>query len=316
MLRASQHQTKRGSALLSALFIMTLVAIAVTAMSTRLQLDIYRTGLTLTSDKLYLASQAVTFWAMDRLAIKNGQFKIGDKNGVLADFPPHLQHLYPDMIMKGKLYDMQSQFNLNNLQDKKYRLLFFKLLENTHVKMSAVQRKLLINAILYWISPYQPGRGHDEYLDFYLKQKPSYLPGYQPMQSISELRLVRGVSAQLYREMLPNITVLPEITPININTAPKIVLMSLGNGLNEAQVEEVIRARGEKGITTMEKAAALLQKLDLPRDQITIESTYYLSVATVSSEDLNLTTYAIIKRSKDNQGHISVGIVREGLNTI
>ena len=316
MPQASQHQTKRGSALLSALFIMTLVAIAATAMSTRLQLDIYRTGLTLTSDKLYLASQAVTFWAMDALSIKNIQFKVSDKSGDLADFPPHLQHLYPDVVMKGKLYDMQSQFNLNNLQDKKYHLLFFKLLENMHIKMSTAERKLIIDAILYWISPYQPGRGHDVYLDFYMKQNPSYLPAHQPMQSISELRLVRGINTGLYRALSPNIMVLPEITPININTASKTLLMSLGNGLNGAQVEEVIRARGEKGITTMEKLAELLQKLDLPRDQITIESTYYLSVATVSSGDLNLVTYAVIKRSKDHQGHVTVGIVRESLNTI
>lgn len=316
MLRVSQYQTKRGSALLSALFIMTLVAIAATAMSTRLQLDIYRTGLTITSDKLYLASQAVTFWAMDTLATKRGPFALGNKDGSLADFPQHLQRLYPDMTMKGKLYDMQSQFNLNNLQDKKYHLLFFKLLENTQIKMSASQRKLLINAILYWISPYQPGRGHDEYLSYYTKQSPAYLPGYQPMQSTSELRLVQGISAKLYHAMLPNITVLPEMTPININTAPKALLMSLGNGLNEAQVEEIMHARGEKGITTMEKVAELLQKLDLPREQITIESNYYLSVATVSSDDFSLTTYVVIKRSKDNQGHISVGIVRESLNTV
>jgi general secretion pathway protein K len=63
----NRTQSHRGSALISALFIMTLVAIAATAMSTRLQLDIYRTRLTLITDKLYLASQYVTFWAMSEL---------------------------------------------------------------------------------------------------------------------------------------------------------------------------------------------------------------------------------------------------------
>ena len=60
-----------GSALISALFIMTLVAIAATAMSTRLRLDIYRTSTHINSDKLYLASQAVTWWAMDKLSAQN-----------------------------------------------------------------------------------------------------------------------------------------------------------------------------------------------------------------------------------------------------
>ena len=60
-----------GSALLSALFIMTLIAIAATAMSTRLQLDIYQTRMTINSDKLYLASDVVKFWAMEQLKQKS-----------------------------------------------------------------------------------------------------------------------------------------------------------------------------------------------------------------------------------------------------
>src|SRR5438128_155496 len=58
---------RNGSALLSALFLMTLIAIAATAMSTRLQLDIYRTRLSFHSAQLNLASEVVGFWAMDRL---------------------------------------------------------------------------------------------------------------------------------------------------------------------------------------------------------------------------------------------------------
>jgi general secretion pathway protein K len=54
-----QPKKDPGGALLTALFIMTLVAIVATAMSTRLQLDIYRTRLIVTYDKLYLASQAI-----------------------------------------------------------------------------------------------------------------------------------------------------------------------------------------------------------------------------------------------------------------
>lgn len=312
----SHKQKNRGSALLSALFIMTLVAIAATAMSTRLQLDIYRTGLTITSDKLYLASQAVSFWAMDALANKHNQLLLSDKQGKVADFPLNLQRLYPDVIMKGQLYDMQAHFNLNNLQDRRYYLFFLKLLENSHTNTSEAQRKLLFSSILYWISPYQSGRGHDEYLDFYLKQKPPYWPGYQLMQSSSELLLVKGIGAELFHTLSPYLSVLPEVVPLNINTAPKLLLRSLGAGLSESQAEEIMQARGEKGITNLEKITELLQKLDLPKEQVTLESSYYLSVATTSSEDLTLTTYTLLKRSKDKQGHIVVGIIRESLNTI
>ena len=316
MLQINQTLKKQGSALLSALFIMTLVAIAATAMSTRLQLDIYRTSIALTSDKLYLASQAVTFWAMNTLTMNNNEFIVGGENGKVANLPRYYQQNYPDVVINGALYDLQSRFNINNLRDKRFQLLFYKLMENAHVKLNAKQQKILLNAIYNRINIYQPGRGHDQAIEYYLSRKPPYLPGYQPMQSISELRLVQGVNAELYQKLLPYITVLPEVTPVNLNTASKTVLMSLGNGLTEANIEELIETRGQEGIKSMDKLTLLLQKFDIPKDQITIESNYYLSVATTSSADIYLTTFTIIKRSKDNMGNISVGIVQESLNTL
>ena len=310
------RQSNRGSALISALFIMTLVAIAATAMSTRLQLDIYRTRLTISSDQLYLASQAVTFWAMDTLVIDNIRLTRNKKPGKLTDYPSKLQHVYPDVIIAGELYDLQALFNLNNLQDKKFNPLFFNLLEHTQLKKSKEESKKLTDAISHWVSPYQPARGHDDHLNFYLKQLPPYLPSYQPMRSISELRLVRGVSNEIYQTLLPYVTVLPEITPVNLNTAPKQLLMSLGNGLSDTQVEELLQARGKKGFTNVQDISLLLQKLDIPNDQITLESAYYLNIATATSQDIALTTYTMIKRSKDQKGHITIGIVKQSLNTM
>ena len=304
----------RGSALITALFIMTLVAIAATAMSLRLQLDIYRTQLTLTNDKLYLASQAVTFWAMSNLTENNNHSQISSKVNAIVYYPSQLEHAYPAVITKGSLHDLQAFFNINNLQDSKFHPQFARLMENVLKKSTAEERKTLINAIQYWINPYQPERGHDDHLNAYLTQKPAYLPGYQPMQSISELRMVNGMSAKMYQSLLPFITVLPEKTFININTAPKSVLMTLVNGLSETDIDELLQARGKKGIKNAEKLHQLLQKLDIPSDQVTIESTYFLSTAAVVSEDLSLKTYTVIKRTKDRNGRLSISIVSEYLN--
>ncbi len=60
----------------------------------------------------------------------------------------------------------------------------------------------------------------------------------------------------------------------------------------------------------------ILQKLDLSREQITLESTYYLSIADTSSADLALKTYTLFKRTKDREGNITIGIIRESLNTL
>lgn len=307
---------KEGGALISALFIMTIIAIAATAMSTRLQLDIYRTRLTVSSDKLYLASQAITFWAMGTLADEKKHFTHQNKKGEILSFPIKWQQMYPNVTLTGGIYDLQARFNINDLLNNKFHPLFFKLLEKTLSKQTDSQRKALLGAIYYWISPYQPERGHDEFLNYYAKQRPPYLPAYQPMQSISELRLVRGVSSDIYNILQPYLTALPEVTAVNINTAPKTLLMSLGNGLTASQAGEIIEARGEEGITDLKDVTQLLQKFDIPNEQITIDSKYYLCIATAQSPDIDLTIYTVLKRQKEGpKGRMTVGIVSQSINT-
>lgn len=306
----------KGSALLSALFIMTLVAIAATAMSLRLQLDIYRTRLTVSSDKLYLASQVVTFWAMDKLKGKNISSKTIGERGKLIDYPPTLGSLYPGITTKGSLYDMQALFNLNNLSDKKFQPLFINILEHSLPQFSASDRQELVKEITYWLSPYQATHGRDYQSTYYLKQHPPYLPAFQLMQSPSELRLIKHIDALVYQTLLPFITVLPELTPININTAGHLILKSLGNGLNETQLNELLQARDQGGFRDLKTLSPLLQKLNIAGDQITLESIYYLNVALTSSDLLNLITYTVLKRSVDKHGHISVSIISESINTL
>ena len=306
--KSSSNIASRGSALVSALFIMTLVAIAATAMSTRLQFDIYRTHLSVSSDQHYLATQAVTFWGMGAINNKGIRFGRSHEGGKIVSFPSKLQQLYPDITISGGVYDLQAFFNLNNVQDKKFHPLFFRLLEHTFMQKGNGNPKALLLAIYHWISPYQPARGHDN--------SGQGLPSNQLMRSISELLLVRGFNDEVYQTLLPYISALPEVTPININTAPRWLLACLGNGLTETQLDELIDARGKNGFANLQKAFKILQKLDIPNDQITTESNYFLIVATATSEDVHLTSYTIIKHKKDPKGPVSMGIVSESLNTM
>lgn len=298
------YSNQRASALISALFIMTLVAIAATAMSTRLQSDIHRAMLTQTSDKLYLASQAVTYWAMAQL-----KKPTWSRTARSYRFPKNAQFITPSIETEGIVYDLQAVLNVNNLQDNAYKPLFERLLPRS-------KRHLVSRAIQQWISPYHLDAGQDATLTYYLKQRPPYLPGYQPMQSLTELRLVRGMSQALYQQLEPLLTVLPEITPININTAPKAILALLAPDLSDEALEALLQARHGEGIATFESKAMLFQKLHIPREQITLESTYYLSVATTKAHDLSLTTYTLLKRSNPPNGPRQVQILSERIQSL
>lgn len=288
---------RKGSALLSALLIMTLIAIAATAMSTRLQLDIYRTSMAMESEKRYLASQAVLFWGMD--ALSNNPLKL---KGPVLLYPKALRNVAPGTQLQGELTDLQAKFNINNLRDPQYRGIFLNLLKNTQPNLSADEREAILTAIVEWISPYQPGRGVDKFLTYYTNQKPAYLPGYQPMVYPSALRQVQGISPTIYNALQPYITALPETTPININHAPRIVLESLGRGLSDAEVSELLMVRGKTGAEKQAELDQLLLKLQLNAAQVTLESQYFLITITASSAARTNRYQYILQRKRTTRG--------------
>ncbi|MCE0723971.1 MULTISPECIES: type II secretion system minor pseudopilin GspK [Legionella] len=309
-----QIKTIKGSALLTALFIMTLVAIVATAMSTKVQLDIYRTKLILTHDKIYLASQAVTFWALGELNNKNNKFAKADAQGIVSVIPHDMEHIDSTVTLRGALYDLQAQYNINNLENRKSMLGFINLIGVALPQIPEAERVKLTLAVNDWLSPYDLARGKDNYLSYYMSQKPPYYPSHQLMSSKSELRLVKDVSAPLYLALEPLITTLPESTPININTAPIKVLKSLSSSMKETQLNELLKARKENGIKDLSKVSDILKKLNIANDQITIESTYFLSIASATSDNLTLTVYTVFKRSRDKNQKISVNVLRESFN--
>ena len=306
--------TARGSALLSALFLMTLVAIAATAMSTRLQLDIYRTRLSIESDKVNLASQAVAFWAMDSLVNPKTQLTPLDEAGRVLNYPKLLKTIYPAISLDGQLYDLQARFNLNNMTDVLYQSVFLSLLKNNVKDAELNTLKYIRAATVNWVSVYRPSAGFDEWMTYYSQQKPPYLPAWQPMQSVSEFRMVAGVTAKIYQSVVSLITALPTQTAINLNTASKKVLMALGDGLSEQQVEELLQMRQEKGLLMPSDIEIMIKKFNIPAKQISVESDYYLSVATATSTDLTIKHYTVLHRTKDRQGRLSVSILSETLN--
>lgn len=303
-----------GGALLTALFIMTLVAIVATAMSTRLQLDIYRTRLMIIHDKMYLASQGVTFWSLSELKNNKNKFTQANAQGMVKEFPKNYQSIYQQVTLSGGLYDLQARFNLNNLLEKQYVLPFTNLLGILVPNLNTLDKKNFVLAIKNWLGPYDLAQGNDVFASFYQSQKPAYNSSHQLMKSLSELRLVKDVSASFYLALEPYVTVLPETTPVNINTASPKVLMSLGNGLNSAQISELMMARGETGIIQLKEINELLRKIDLPMKQITVESTYFLSISVAQSDEFKLKIYTLLKRDKDKKGKVSVRIIRQSMN--
>lgn len=105
----------------------------------------------------------------------------------------------------------------------------------------------IVQAILDWVDPDSETRfpnGAED--DYYLGRDPPYRAANRPFADVRELRLVRGVTPEIYAHLAPLVTALPQTTPVNANTAPVEVLMSLGPLIDRGIAEQVVNARSAR----------------------------------------------------------------------
>lgn len=114
-----------------------------------------------------------------------------------------------DGVVRGQIVDAQACFNLNSIQGDD-------IIKNNNVPYPAkVFQQLLINLQIEPLRATQITTA----LRNRLNTENSSVTGSQLMQDVSELRMIAGVDANLYRTLLPYVCVLPtSILLVNINT--------------------------------------------------------------------------------------------------
>lgn len=311
---------QKGTALITALFIMAIVAIAATAMSERLQIAIQRTTLTNRVERLYLIAQASDFWAMGVLyknLQKNKQRYL--KKEAIDQMPIGFEkNKDGDAIVSARLTDAQAKFNLNNLSNPDFIKPFTRLIHYVDPKTSENQAEKIAEATANWVNK-TPNSVADIY---YLQMKPPYRAAHQLMADKSELRLVQGVSQSLYLKLKPYIVALPETTPININTATKPIYVSLG--INVALLDQLLQYRRQKKsfktindflteINKLQKNLPEKQKLKLKQKELTVISQFFLCQIQVKIDKQQLNLLTLIER-KISGKRVSISILQQDRN--
>jgi general secretion pathway protein K len=271
---------QRGSAIIIALFVMSLAAIISVSMLSRSSIATRRTVLMLNADQSQLYAQASVNWAIDLL--KNNLKQ--QKTGRLTDtFPIQSKtDTVNGYVIESSIEDMQGYFNLNNLTKQDY------LSDMTNIILAASD----------WIGP-----GKSETLNaYYGKLNPPYRAPHKAMASVSELRLVRGMTPEIYNELLPYITALPIATQINVNTAPAMVIMSLSKTLTP-EGARTIEAR-RKAMPFIDAGSFmnfdLVKNNQVTADQITVLSSYFLVKTSVKVGRQQTVLYTLLNRVTKN----------------
>jgi len=84
-------------------------------------------------------------------------------------------------------------------------------------------------------------------------------------KSLAELSWL-GLSERTLAQLQPYVTLLPERTPVNLNTAPAEVLHASVPGLDLAQAEQLVQARAARPIDTLMDASRLVNNPEVQFD--------------------------------------------------
>jgi len=290
---------ERGVALITAVLMVALATILAVEVSFRGMLDQRRSGTLFALDQGYEIALGAEAWAADFLR-KDAQESQTDHFGeVWAQPLPPLP--IDGGTVEGRLEDQQGLFNLNNLR-----------FQDGTVNEPAVQQleRLLTwleieptwaSAIADWVDENrEPGFPNGAEDSVYTGQIPPHLAANMPVTRVSELMVLPEFGLERYLRLRPFVTALPSGTPLNVCTAPGIVLDSLSEDTREFGLNPEDLANRRKGacFPTLQDLRGALGDAAFTQLQnsLTESSSYFRATVWVTIGTTQFTLYSLLVR--------------------
>ena len=196
-----------------------------------------------------------------------------------------------------RVSDAQGLFNLNNLVTngapsttdiEMFRRLLESLLLNPELRY----------ALLDWLdidNNVSPAGAEDtEYLAL---SKP-YRAANRLLESVDELRLIRGFDAKTVEKLRPYVVALPGRTTVNVNTAPELVLAALFTTPPLAALKLLVDSRATQPFTDAANFASRVPPSNVPLTSLYgVATSYFLVNIDIRYGRLQRRTLALIQRA-------------------
>ena len=286
-------RSQRGLALITAVLVVAIVATVATTLALGEQVWFRQAqNMTDRAQAISLRQGAVSYAAI-LLGRDGAQNQVDHLKEIWAQPLPPLP--VENGMIAFKVDDAQGRLNLNNLVRSGAPsvadiAMFQRLLTSQGLDPGASE------ALVDWLDPdsnARPGGAEDTE---YLSLPQPYRAANQPLQSVDELRLVKGFSAKAVEKLRPYVTALPAPTTVNVSTAPDQVLAALTN-LSVTALKPLLDGRVDKPFMTIEEFKAQLPsgtKIDVAYG---VNTGYFLVTIDIRFGRLQRQTLALIQRT-------------------
>lgn len=282
----------RGVALIMVLLAMALVVMLAAGMTQHLSVRVYKASHYLTQTQGYSVALGAEALAKQ---ILYQDYQNDKKDSAFVDSPEEEWSRYSavlpldDGVVEVQIDDLNGRINLNGLVNAAGKV--DKVTHDRLVRLLQVLGITSVNvdAMVDWIddndqtvSAYGAEDGR------YLSKNPPYRAANQPFTSVSELRLLDGMTEDDYQTLAPYVAALPVASSgINVNMASRPVIQSLSPQITAAQADAVLEQRKASRFGTVQDFLALPQfaGLGLKATGLGVQSHFFDVVSRVTLDN-------------------------------
>jgi len=172
---------------------------------------------------------------------------------------PITNYAIGDGLLNAQLEDERSKLNLNDLTAggdpaaKKIKVLRVKrLFELIQVNPD------LVDAIVDWVDQDDVPEAAGAESPYYQTLRPSYRAANAPLQTLLELRLIKGMTPEIIEKLSKVVTVFPQDgeSRVNVNTADPLVLQALDPRITQNVAADIIQGRPYKTIQELDRVSS------------------------------------------------------------
>ncbi len=297
--------SQRGVALLVALLVVALATVLIAALLDRGELVAARTRNELRATQAEAYAQGLEAYAARVLSQDQANGGQSDTSGDTWAVP-----LPPTPVPGGEITatmsDLDGRFNLNNLSPTNAQHAIWQV--KFGLLLSALKLDpALATVVSDWMSSNNTNiQTGDAY---YLAQRVPYRRSRNIFFHVSELRLLKGVSGEVYAQLAPYVSALPPGTLINVNTASVPVLMTLAPAATPI-TQQMAQALWQEGNANYRNLPADLDAIQPGVSHVVdcgsqalsqcydVHSSYFLARGQITLDDLPFVFYSLIERGR------------------
>lgn len=162
----------------------------------------------------------------------------------------------------------------------------------------------LVDAIVDWMDQDEKPEPAGAESLYYQTLRPSYRAANAPLQTLLELRLIKGMTPEVIQKLSKLVTVYPleGESKVNLNTADPLVLQALDPRITQGMAADIVQARPFKTIVELDRVSSFedIGKELRPQNLYDVKSDLFLARMMVRVNEMTRNVTAVLQRDPKN----------------